>query len=176
MKLQSSLGKLERPHCSPSLESCSNGQTIQSKFPTAGPVGFQSLGLGLQPGDLQPSKSGMEPWNPGTQEPWNPGTLQLGTSEPWNFGTSEPRNPETLKPWTLELWWNFWNPGTGTLEPWNLGTLKLWWNFWNPGTLQPWNLKTLEPWNLGTLEPWNLGSLLAGPGALDPRTPGALEL
>ena len=34
-------------------------------FPTAGPVGFQSLGLGLGPGDLQPSKSGMEPWNPG---------------------------------------------------------------------------------------------------------------
>ena len=30
-------------------------------FPTAGPVGFQSLGLGLARGDLQPSESGMEP-------------------------------------------------------------------------------------------------------------------
>ena len=45
-------------------------------FPTAGPVGFQSLGLGLGRGDLQPSKSGMEPWNPGTLEPWNAGTLR----------------------------------------------------------------------------------------------------
>ena len=51
------------------------------KFPTAGPVGFKSLGLGLARGDLQPSKSGMEPWN---LEPWNPGTL-----EPWNPGTLE---------------------------------------------------------------------------------------
>jgi len=76
-----------------------------SKFPTAGPVGFQSLGLGLARGDLQPSKSGMEPWNPGTLEPWNFGILQnlepwnLGTPEPWNPGTPEPWNPETLEPW-----------------------------------------------------------------------------
>ena len=38
-------------------------------FPTARPVGFQSLGLGLKGRDLQPSKSGMEPWNPGTLKP-----------------------------------------------------------------------------------------------------------
>ena len=59
-------------------------------FPTVGPVGFQSLGLGLDRGDLQPSKSGMEPWNPGTLEPWNPGTLNPGTL---NLGTLEPWNP-----------------------------------------------------------------------------------
>ena len=51
-------------------------------FPTAGPVGFQSLGLGLARGDLQPSNP---EWNPGTLEPWNPETL-------------EPRNPGTLEP------------------------------------------------------------------------------
>ena len=55
---------------------CQQEQTQNSLFPTAGPVGFQSLGLGLGRGDLQPSKSGMEPWNPGTLEPWNPGTLR----------------------------------------------------------------------------------------------------
>ena len=60
-------------------------RVLSSKFPTAGPVGFQSLGLGLARGDLQPSKSGMEPWNPGTPEPWNPETL-----EPWNPATVEP--------------------------------------------------------------------------------------
>ena len=49
---------------------------VSCLFPTAGPVGFQSLGLGLARGDLQPSKSGMEPWNPETLEPRNPGTLE----------------------------------------------------------------------------------------------------
>ena len=78
-------------------------------FPTAGPVGFQSLGLGLGRGDLQPSKSGMEPWNPGTLEPWKSGTL-----EPWNPGILEPWNPGIAERW---------NPGT--LEPWNPGSLDL---------------------------------------------------
>ena len=63
------------------------------KFPTAGPVGFQSLGLGLARGDLQPSKSGMNPGTLEPLEPWNPGTLK-----PWNPGTLEPWNPETLEP------------------------------------------------------------------------------
>ena len=165
------------------------------KFPTAEPVGFQSLGLGLGPGDLQPSKSGMEPWNwnPGTLEPWNPGTLESwnpgtlepwnpGTLEPWNAGTLEPWNPEpwnpgTLEPWTLEPW----NPGTldlGTLEPCNPGTLEP----WNPGTLESWNPETLkpgtlEPWKPGTLEPWNLGTLGPwNPGTLKPWNPGTLNL
>ena len=73
-------------------------------FPTAGPVGFQSLGLGLARGDLQPSKSGgtLEPWNLGTLEPWNPGTL-----EPWNPGKSG-----ILESWKI---WKIWN--LGTLEP-----------------------------------------------------------
>ena len=96
---------------------------VGNQFPTAGPVGFQSLGLGLGRGDLQPSKSGMEPWNPGTLEPWNPGTLEiwnLGTLEPWNSGTLEPWNPGIAERW---------NPGT--LEPWKPGP-------WNPaGALKP---------------------------------------
>ena len=137
-------------------------------FPTAGPVGFQSLGLGLARGDLQPSKSGMEPWNPGTLEPWNPGTLEpwgtLGNpGEPW--GTLG--NPGTLEPWNLGILenlesWKTWN--LGTLEPWNPGTLKP----WNPGTLEPRNPGTLKPWNLGTLRPWN-------PETLEPWHPGTLK-
>ena len=68
----------------------------------AGPVGFQSLGLEPVRGDLQPSKSRMEAWNPGTL-----------TLEPWNFGALEP-----------------WNPGTdlGTLEPWNPTRASFSWN------------------------------------------------
>ena len=125
---------------------------LAGKFPTAGPVGFQSLGLGLARGDLQPSKSGMEPleplepWNLGALQPCTPGTL-LGS---WNPETLEPLEP--LEPWnpgTLKPW----NPGT--LEPWNPGTPEP----WNPETLEPWNPATVEPWNRGTLVPWNLGTL-----------------
>ena len=109
-------------HCSPLFLGRKIFATHTGKlylFPTAGPVGFQSLGLGLGRGDLQPSKSGMEPWNPGTLEP---GTLRLETLEPWNPETLEPRNSGTLEPWS-----------PGTLKPWDLGTLEP----WNPGTLKP---------------------------------------
>ena len=119
-----------------------------------------SIGLGLARGDLQPSKSGMEPWNPGTLEPWNPGTLEPwnpGTLKPWNPGTLKPRNPGTLEPWNL---------GTPrTLEPWNLGTLEP----WNPGTiLEPCDRGTLKPWNLATLHTWNPARIL------EPWNPGTL--
>ena len=93
-------------------------------------VGFQSLGLGLARGNLQPSKSGMEPWNSGNLQPWNPGP---GFSKLPRFQGS--RNPEISKfhgskvprfqgssvPGTLELR-NFWNPAT--LERWSRGTLE----------------------------------------------------
>ena len=82
---------------------------IYTLFPTARPVGFQSLGLWLARGDLQPSKSGMEPWNPGTLEPWNPGPQPTGTLEPWNL---ESWNAGTLKLLELSNPCNFgtWNP------------------------------------------------------------------
>ena len=124
---------------------------VSCLFPTAGPVGFQSLGLGLARGDLQPSKSGM---NPGTLKPWNPGTETL---EPSNPATVEPWNLGTLAPWNPQ---GFWNPAT--LEPWNLGTLQPCTPGWHPaGILEPWNpgtlgnLGTLKPRDPGTLEPWN---------------------
>ena len=94
-------------------------------FPTAGPVGFQSLGLGLARGDLQPSKSGMGPWNLETLKPWSwEHWRKFGTLEPWNLGTLEPPRTQDL----------------GTLEP------------WNPGALEPWNPGALERRNPGTLE------------------------
>ena len=94
------------------LSTCPGSGRWFCLFPTAGPVGFQSLGAGAGSRGLAAFKI-----RNGTLEPWNPGTL-----EPWNPGTLEPRNPGTLEPW---------NPGT--LKPWNPGTLEP----WNPGTLEP---------------------------------------
>lgn len=136
-KAKISLTDSEAPRTAESVWKRANQIPFSMRFPTAVPVEFESLGLGLVPCFLPNWKTGMGPWNL-PRNLWN-----LRTFKPWKPGTL--KNLEPLNPWALE-----------NLEPWKARTLEL----------EPWNRELWHPgkrWKLGTLQTLELDVQLLWP-------------